>query len=138
VKNVTAHYRLLLDACWKTPDLFRASVRPLRFTFTPDPDRGFNRGSTDYFVNGRQIDIGAFDTPKHAGLPVGHVTRVGPDHFDLQDARAPTLVLNNGDALTWWDLQGELQGVPVMCATAAAGLGGGAALAHHAECTDRS
>ena len=90
--------------------------------FTPDPQRGFNRGATDYFVNGRQIDIGAFDTPKHAGMPLGEVARVGKDHFDI-NASDKHAVLNNGDALTWWDLQGELQGVPV---NAARQLGGSA------------
>ena len=37
---------------------------------------------TDYFVNGRRDDIGAFDTPKHAGI--GWVTRsVGRRDFEL-------------------------------------------------------
>jgi 23S rRNA 5-hydroxycytidine C2501 synthase len=113
VKNVTAHYRQLFDALMEDRPEFRASSSGrTRHFFAPDPDRNFNRGATDYFVNGRQMDIGAFDSPKHAGLPVGHVLRVGADHFDLRTDDA-TLALNNGDALTWWDLQGELQGVPV-------------------------
>jgi putative protease len=113
VKNVTAHYRQLLDALLdRRSDLAPASSGRCRYTFAPDPQRGFNRGATDYFVNGRQIDIGAFDTPKHAGIEVGHVLRIGADHVDVETNAAET-VLHNGDALTWWDLQGELQGVPV-------------------------
>ncbi len=113
VKNVTAHYRQLFDALLEgRPDLQAASSGRTRHFFVPDPDLGFNRGATDYFVNGRQIDIGAFDTPKHAGQPVGHVLRIGADHFELQAEPADT-PLNNGDALTWWDRQGELQGVPI-------------------------
>jgi len=113
VKNVTAHYRQLLDRLLEQRrELRAASSGRCRYTFTPDPERGFNRGATDYFVNGRQIDIGAFDTPKHAGIEVGHVTRVAVDHFELQ-VSSPEIALNNGDALTWWDQQGELQGVPV-------------------------
>jgi collagenase-like PrtC family protease len=85
VKNVTAHYRQLLDALLeKRPDLAAASSGRCRHAFTPDPERGFNRGATDYFVNGRQIDIGAFDTPKHAGMPLGEVVRVGKDYFRHQ------------------------------------------------------
>jgi 23S rRNA 5-hydroxycytidine C2501 synthase len=123
VKNVTAHYRQLLDTLLEQrSDLRAASDGRTRHFFTPDPDRGFNRGATDYFVNGRQMDIGAFDTPKHAGMPVGAVLRVGKDHFDLQADDTAT-VLHNGDALTWWDLQGELQGVPI---NVAQGLGQGA------------
>jgi putative protease len=113
VKNVTAHYRQLLDAILERRTEFAAaSSGRCRYTFTPDPDRGFQRGATDYFVNGRQIDIGAFDTPKHAGIPVGHVLRLGKDHFDLE-AQDATVALHNNDALTWIDLQGELQGAPI-------------------------
>jgi len=116
VKNVTAHYRQLFDALLEQrPELARASSGRCRYTFAPDPGRNFNRGGTDYFVNGRREDIGAFDTPKHAGLPVGHVTRLGRDDFDLELEGAEAL--HNGDALTWVDLQGELQGVPVNVAT---------------------
>ncbi len=117
VKNVTAHYRTLLDAILaRRPELARTSHGRSTFTFTPEPEQAFNRGGTDYFVNGRKIDIGAFDSPKHAGMPLGEVRRVGPEDFDLDTGDA-TRVVNNGDALTWWDRQGELQGVPVNVAT---------------------
>jgi putative protease len=123
VKNVTAHYRQLLDAILdRRTDLAAASSGRCRFTFSPDPAQGFQRGATDYFVDGRQGDIGAFDTPKHAGIAVGHVQRLGADHFDLECDDAQTL-LHNGDALTWVDLQGELQGVPVNVAEPLPNLG---------------
>ncbi len=128
VKNVTAHYRQLVDRVLEDrPELARGSSGRSRFTFEPDPQRGYNRGATDYFVNGRrapeQGDIGAFDTPKHAGLPLGEVVKIGPDHFELNTDDAD-IVLNNGDALTWWDLQGELQGVPINVAQALPKSGG--------------
>jgi collagenase-like PrtC family protease len=117
VKNVTAHYRTLLDAIIdRRPELGRTGHGRCSFTFTPEPEQAFNRGGTDYFVNGRQIDIGAFDTPKHAGMPLGEIRRVGEADFDLDTGDAARGV-NNGDALTWWDRQGELQGVPVNVAT---------------------
>ena len=113
VKNITAHYRQLLDAeLAARPHLAPASSGQTRLAFAPDPQRNFNRGATDYFVNGRQIDIGAFDTPKHAGMPLGHVTRVTAEHLEVQledGVGAP----NNGDSITWFDLQGELAGVQV-------------------------
>lgn len=113
VKNLTAHYRLLLDQILaERSDLKRASSGRCTFSFTPDPDRNFNRESTDYFVNGRKDDIGAFDTPKHAGLPVGHVLRVAADHFDVALDQT-TAEINNGDGLTYFDLQKELVGVQV-------------------------
>ncbi len=117
VKNVTAHYRQLLDALLEQrPELARASSGRCRYSFRPDPARNFNRGGTDYFVNGRQDDIGAFDTPKHAGLALGHVTKTTREHFEIELDDAAE-ALHNGDALTWVDLQGELQGVPVNVAT---------------------
>jgi putative protease len=113
VKNATAHYRRLLDAILERRTAFaRASSGRCTFAFEPRPEQGFNRGGTDYFVNGRKDDIGAFDTPKHAGLPVGHVTAVAPGHFEVDTGDAATR-LANGDALTWLDLQGELHGVQV-------------------------
>ncbi|MBL8287145.1 MAG: U32 family peptidase [Rubrivivax sp.] len=121
VKNVTAHYRQLLDALLqRRPEFSASSDGHCRYTFQPDPGRAFQRGATDYFVNGRrppeQGDIGAFDTPKHAGMPAGHVLAVGAAHFDVEADEA-TLAFHNGDALTWTDLQGRLQGVPINVAT---------------------
>ncbi|MDT9000775.1 U32 family peptidase [Paucibacter sp. APW11] len=118
VKNVTAHYRQLIDGLLeRRAKHYRASSSGhCRFSFTPEPEQGFNRGGTDYFVNGRQIDIGAFDTPKHAGMPLGTLGKITSSHFEIDTGDA-TRVINNGDALTWWDRQGELQGVPVNTAT---------------------
>jgi putative protease len=121
VKNVTAHYRQLCDRVLdERAGLKASSSGRCRYTFTPDPERAYNRGGTDYFVNGRQIDIGAFDTPKHAGIAIGHAVKVAPQHVDIELA-TPELRLNNGDALTWVDLQGNLQGVPVNVARQVAG-----------------
>lgn len=117
VKNVTAHYRSLLDALMaRRPELGSTGHGRCTFTFKPEPEQAFNRGGTDYFVNGRKADIGAFDSPKHAGMPLGEVRRVGVADFDIDTGDA-TRAVNNGDALTWWDRQGELQGVPVNLAT---------------------
>ena len=116
VKNTTARYRQLLDAILEDgPQLSRASSGRCTFFFKPDPSRDFNRGATDYFVNGRKDDIGAFDSPKHVGLPVGHVTRAGPDWFEVQ-AEAP---LRNGDGLTYYDPKRQLRGIRVNVAAPA-------------------
>jgi putative protease len=110
VKNVTAHYRRLLDSLLDgSPSLRRASSGRTTFTFAPDPQRNFNRGATDYFVNGRTDDLGAFDSPKHAGLPVGHVAQVAPSHVDIELAD-DALTLANGDGVTHYDLHHNLIG----------------------------
>jgi putative protease len=122
VKNITAHYRLLLDRILEERvDLRRASSGRTTILFTPDPERNFNRGATDYFVNGRQPDIGAFDSPKHAGLPLGHVAKVNSDSFDVELADG-VQALNNGDGLTYYDLQ--LKGLIGVQVNVAQPLGG--------------
>src|SRR6059058_6233753 len=98
VKNITAHYRLLLDQMLeRRPELRASSAGKASFNFTPDPDRNFNRESTDYFVNGRQETIGAFDSPKYVGVELGTVARIGGDKFDVL-INAP---MANGDGLNY-------------------------------------
>lgn len=96
VKNITAHYRKELDAILEDrPDLARASSGRTAHFFQPDPDKTFHRGSTDYFVTERKVDIGAFDSPTFTGLPVGHVEKV-----NKRDLIAVTdTPLSNGDGL---------------------------------------
>ncbi|MDI5992413.1 U32 family peptidase [Pseudomonas sp. MDMC216] len=96
VKNITAHYRRELDAILEDrPDLARASSGRTAHFFVPDPDKTFHRGSTDYFVTERKVDIGAFDSPTFTGLPVGSVEKV-----NKRDLIAVTHEpLSNGDGL---------------------------------------
>jgi putative protease len=117
VKNITAHYRTLLDglieARQQSADpLARASSGTTTFTFTPDPNQNFNREFTDYFVQGRQDNIGAFDSPKNPGLPIGHVVQVGPNSVELQ-LTDRAMQLHNGDGLCYYDLQKELIGLAI-------------------------
>ena len=126
VKNITAHYRRLLDDILEQrPELARASSGECTFTFTPDPDLNFNRGSTDYFVQGRKLDIGAFDSPKNPGLPIGFVLNVGPDWVEIETDGAANFLLNNGDGLCYFDLQKELVGMAINTAVAVGKMKGG-------------
>ncbi|KAA8704059.1 peptidase U32 family protein [Pseudomonas proteolytica] len=96
VKNITAYYRQRLDEILEDrPDLARASSGRTAHFFLPDPEKTFHRGSTDYFVSDRKIDIGAFDTPTFTGLPVGVVEKAGKR--DLQVITHEQL--SNGDGL---------------------------------------
>lgn len=96
VKNITAHYRQMLDAIIEDRgDLARASAGRTEHFFIPSTDKTFHRGSTDYFVNARKGDIGAFDSPKFVGLQVGEVLKVAKDFLDVE----VTDPLANGDGL---------------------------------------
>jgi putative protease len=113
VKNITAHYRTLLDQIIeRRPEFARASSGRTSFSFTPDPDQNFNREFTDYFVGGRKDDIGAFDTPKNPGLPIGYVSKVGDKWVELV-TDSPDTVLNNGDGLCYYTLQKDLTGLAI-------------------------
>ncbi len=131
VKNITAHYRKLIDEVIEAregstdprfPPLARASSGRTTFTFTPDPNQNFNREFTDYFVNGRKDDIGAFDTPKNPGQAIGWVTKVGDGWVELECSDGAT-VLHNGDGLCYYDLQKELVGLAINRAEPAASKG---------------
>ena len=110
VKNATAHYRQLLDEILNDmPEYAKTSSGISTFSFTPQPEKTFNRSATDYFVNGRKADIGAFDTPKFAGEEVGKVTKVGQDYFEMTTA----VELHNGDGLCFFDVHKELVGMRI-------------------------
>ena len=113
VKNITGHYRKLFDEILnERPELAAASHGQTRLSFEPDPNQNFNREFTDYFVQGRKEDIGAFDTPKNPGQPIGWISQLGSDHLVLTTDDAAT-VLHNGDGLCYWDLQKELIGLQI-------------------------
>jgi len=112
VKNITAHYRTLLDGIIaEHPEFTRSSAGRSTFFFTPQPEKTFNRGATDYFVHGRSEGgvnaVGAFDTPAFSGPAIGKVVRLGKGWFEVESAEA----LHNGDGLAFFDSHGELVGL---------------------------
>ena len=110
VKNATAHYRQLLDEILEEmPEYSKSSAGHASYTFTPQPEKTFNRSATDYFANGRQADIGAFDTPKFSGEELGKVRKVGKDFIDV----ATEVELHNGDGVCFFDVHKELVGLRV-------------------------
>jgi putative protease len=110
VKNATAHYRLLLDEILDHyPEYQKSSAGNTTYTFTPQPEKTFNRSATDYFANGRQADIGAFDTPKFSGEVLGKVTKVGKDFIEI----STDVELHNGDGVCFFDVHKELVGLRV-------------------------
>ncbi len=107
VKNITAHYRTLLDEVLTGhPEFHRASAGHSTYTFTPQPEKTFNRGYTDYFANDRQDDIGAFDAAGFVGEAIGEVTEIGPNYF-MVNAESD---FNNGDGVCFYDAHAEVVG----------------------------
>lgn len=107
VKNVTAAYRRKLDAIFaRRPEYARASSGIHRYTFTPQPDKSFNRGFTTYFLDGRAAGIHSFDTPKSWGEEMGRIKEIRGDHFTVAGLKS----FNNGDGVCFIDGQGQMQG----------------------------
>lgn len=119
VKNITAHYRLLLDEILnRRPELARPSSGHSRIAFEPNVDKTFHRGHTDYFANGRLNDIAAFDTPSFVGLHMGYVSKLGAEWFDVETDE----VLANGDGLNYMHKR-EVRGIQVNSVQQNAGNG---------------
>ncbi|MGL6122134.1 MAG: peptidase U32 family protein, partial [Shewanella sp.] len=99
VKNVTAHYRQKLDGIMARRPEFKASSHGrCEHSFTPDPEKTFNRGSTDYFVNERSQGIKDFRSPKYIGEEVGKVVSIGKDFIQVSSSHE----FNNGDGLAFF------------------------------------
>ncbi|MDF0533172.1 U32 family peptidase [Shewanella sp. A32] len=105
VKNVTAHYRQQLDAIMaRHSGLQPASHGHCEYTFTPNPDKSFNRGKTDYFVNQRHGGLNDFRTPKYLGQSAGRVSRIGKDWLEINRDGAEAGELHNGDGLCYFTI----------------------------------
>ena len=112
VKNVVAAYSRKLDEIVAAnPDNYcRASFGRAIHTFQPNLKKTFNRGFTNYFLNGRQPDIASFDTPKAMGEYVGKVKEIrGNVSFNV----ATVASFANGDGLCFINDEKELEGFRV-------------------------
>ena len=71
VKNVTAYYRQKLDAIFKyRKEYVRASSGTVKTTFTPQLDKSFSRGFTDYFLRGRNPGIFSFRAERKIAVDI--------------------------------------------------------------------
>ena len=111
VKNVVAAYSQRLDRiCEKrTDDYARASLGKVNYAFTPDLKKTFNRGYTNYFLNGRVADIFSPDTPKAIGEYVGKVKEIRGRSLNV----AGLSNFSNGDGLCFINSNKELEGFRV-------------------------
>ncbi len=108
VKNVTAFYRQKLDEIIsRRPDLEQASYGHCNYTFDINPEKSFNRGFTDYFINGRQKGIGSPFTPKSMGEYIGEVSWCNPLRMEIDTDKT----LHNGDGLCFLNQDNELVGL---------------------------
>lgn len=99
VKNIVAYYSQLLDKfISEHPGIYRrSSFGKIALNFEPKPEKSFNRGFTDYFLSSRRPQsISSLATPKSMGEIISDVSE-----------------LNNGDGISYFDNNGQYQGVNV-------------------------
>jgi len=110
VKNVTAFYRQRLDDIIEgSPYYSRASSGRVKLFFTPDPEKSFNRGFTNYFIDEENDSLSSFSTPKSLGKEIGTITAVREDYYDIRTKEN----LVNGDGLCFFNSKKELTGIQV-------------------------
>ncbi|MBQ8168507.1 U32 family peptidase [bacterium] len=97
VKNVVAYYRNELDKISK-----KTSSGKIFLDFEPDVNKSFNRGFTDYFLDGRKQCFN-FNTPKSLGEKLGKIEKVDKNCFILNSK------INPQDGLCFF-VNGELKG----------------------------
>ena len=81
VKNITAYYRQELDKYSKKTSSGR-SIYP----FLPNPEKSFNRGFTDYFLEKRK-ECFSFKSPKSLGEYLGKITEIKKDCFKIDTTK---------------------------------------------------
>lgn len=110
VKNVTAHYRNKLDSIVEKKKGFKKSSSGKSiFNFAPDPSKSFNRGFTNYFIEGRKGNISSFHSQKSIGKFLGKVVGTGNGFFEIETKEK----IVNGDGICYFDNDGTLCGMNV-------------------------
>lgn len=106
VKNVTAFYRQLLDSIIARHAVLSASSSgKTRFFFTPDLERTFNRGFTDYFLTERQ-KIASHATQKSIGKKIGKVVNIHGNTLTINSYEP----LTAGDGICYFNEENQLEG----------------------------
>ena len=67
-------------------------------SFTPDTEKTFHRGATDYFLHGRTPHMANWDTPKSTGEYIGEVLEAHDNTLRVRLKEG--VMLHNGDGLT--------------------------------------
>ncbi|MDO5446700.1 MAG: U32 family peptidase [Prevotellaceae bacterium] len=107
VKNVTAAYSQKLNSIIEHCEgLERASYGRCTYEFTPNLNKTFNRGYTNYFLYGRADKVADFNTPKSKGEYVGDVKEIRRNSFNV----AGIASFANGDGLCFINENGILEG----------------------------
>ena len=102
VKNLVRHYRGRLDAlCAADARFAKASSGSVVGGFTPNPAATFNRGYTEFFIDGRRSRWNSLEGTKSIGEYIGTVARLDGQHRQPQIVIDSDKPLSSGDGLVF-------------------------------------
>ena len=120
VKNIVRDYSLALDRITNSSGgaFCRSSYGKVYGGFVPAPDKTFNRGYTQLFIDGRRGKWSTFDSAKGMGEEIGTVSYISPERNVLRvrpathvsGDRSGSLKLNNGDGFSFVSRRSEVIG----------------------------
>ena len=108
VRNVVSYYRKKIDEVLKKYDLSKASVGFSSPEFEPTPEKSFNRGFTEFFIDGKRKDFCTKYYSKSIGEFIGKITKLSKNNFTVSGQK-----LNNGDGICFLNDKNELIGTQI-------------------------
>jgi collagenase-like PrtC family protease len=109
VVNTVGFYRQKLDSILAKKNLRQSSSGSVHFNFQPVLEKTFNRGFTDYGLEGCTSDMASINTPKSIGEFIGVVKKIEKSCFTLDGDKE----LHNADGICFFDRQNNLCGTVV-------------------------
>jgi len=110
IKNVVSYMRRKMDTLLTSrPDLSHASSGKVKHGFVPDAAKTFQRGHTQYRLDGKRSSISTGSASGHLGESVGFVRSVADDRVLLDRDHK----LNPGDGLAFPGPSGRISGTLV-------------------------
>lgn len=106
LKNVVSYYRRKVDNSLNQKNIQKSSAGESVIDFEPNPYKTFNRGYTNYCIEGKPDNIESLNTSKSLGEPIGKVVRIEKDYIEIKSDKE----LVNGDGLCFFDKNNELSG----------------------------
>ena len=106
VRNVVRYHSMELDRIVEAkPDKYeRGSYGKVKAGFTPEPNKTFNRGYTELFMDGKRGKWAAMDAAKSMREEIGTVTGISRDKSSINVRLAKKdIILYTGDGFSYLD-----------------------------------
>ncbi|BDX37224.1 collagenase [Tenuifilaceae bacterium CYCD] len=107
VKNTVTCYSNTINSIISNRNEYkRLSSGKCEYTFTPDPEKSFNRGFSKHFIEGRTTNQASYHSQKSIGKLIGRIGEVNSNWFSIDSNEK----IHNGDGLCYFNENGELNG----------------------------